>query len=78
MTDRQVNAKVIYPTLGYTVLSTGQDIRRDENVEVIVHVGHGAHGRAWFEFYDIKTEGEVRCYVWGLRNHTQSRKRNPD
>ena len=59
MIDRQVNAKVIYPTLGYTVLSTGQDIRRDENVEVIVHVGSGAHGRWWFEFYDRKTEGEA-------------------
>jgi len=59
MTDRQVNAKVIYPTLGYTVLSTGQDIRRDENVEVIIHVGHRAHGRWWFEFYDTKTGGEA-------------------
>ena len=59
MIDRQVNAKVIYPTLGYTVLSTGQDIRRDENVEVIVHVGHTAKGRSWFEFYDIETEGEA-------------------
>jgi hypothetical protein len=59
MTNRQVNAKVIYPTLGYTVLSTGQDLRRDENVEVIAHVGHRAHGRWWFEFYDTKTEGEA-------------------
>lgn len=59
MQDRQLNAKVIYPTLGYTVLSTGQDVRRDENVEVIVHVGHRAHGRWWFEFYDTKTEGEA-------------------
>ena len=59
MQDRQLNAKVIYPTLGHTVLSTGQDIRRDENVEVIVHVGHGAHGMWWFEFYDTKTGGEA-------------------
>jgi len=59
MTDRQVNAKVIYPTLGYTVLSTGQDIRRDENVEVIIHVGGRAHGMWWFELYDIESEGEV-------------------
>jgi|TARA_R100000458_G_C8171823_1_gene172034 hypothetical protein len=59
MIDRQVNAKVTYPTLGYTVLSTGQDIRRDENVEVIVHVGMREHGMAWFECYDRKTEGEA-------------------
>jgi len=56
MIDRQVNAKVIYPTLGYTVLSTGQDIHRDENVEVIVHVGRKAFGHSWFEFYDVDTE----------------------
>ena len=56
MKDRQVNAKVIYPTLGYTVLSTGQDIHRDENVEVIVHVGRKASGHSWFEFYDTETE----------------------
>jgi len=58
MTDKLINAKVIYPTLGYTVLSTGQDIRRDENVEVIVHVGTKASGHAWFEFHDTKWGGE--------------------
>ena len=56
MKDKQINAKVIYPTLGYTVLSTGHDIHRDENVEVIIHVGINATGHAWFEFYDTATE----------------------
>ena len=32
MRDKLINAKVIYPTLGHTVLTTGQDIHRDENV----------------------------------------------
>lgn len=50
MRDKLINAKVIYPTLGHTVLSTGQDIRRDENVEVTIHVGTTASGHAWFEF----------------------------
>ena len=50
---RQLNAKVMFPTLGYTVLSTGQDIRRDSNVEVIVHVGEH-----YFELYDTATGGE--------------------
>ena len=58
MRDKLINAKVIYPTLGYTVLSTGQDIRRDENVEVVVHVGTTASGHAWFEFHDTKWHGE--------------------
>ncbi len=58
MTDKLINAKVIYPTLGYTVDSTGQDIHRDENVEVIVHVGTKASGHAWFEFRDTKWHGE--------------------
>ena len=56
MKDKLINAKVIYPTLGYTVDSTGQDIHRDENVEVVVHVGIKASGHAWFEFYDTATE----------------------
>jgi len=47
MRDKLINAKVIYPTLGYTVLSTGQDKYRDENVEVVVHVGTTASGHAW-------------------------------
>lgn len=50
---KQLNAKVIYPTLGHTVLSTGQDVRRDENVEVVVHVGEDH-----YEFYDTATGGE--------------------
>lgn len=50
---RQLNAKVIYPTLGHTVLSTGQDVYRDSNVEVIVHVGEDC-----YEFYDVATGGE--------------------
>lgn len=50
---KQLNAKVMFPTLGYTVLSTGQDIRRDSNVEVIVHVGEH-----YFELYDTATGGE--------------------
>ena len=58
MRDKLINAKVIYPTLGYTVLSTGQDIHRDESVEVIVHVGIHASGHAWFEFHDTKWHGE--------------------
>ena len=58
MTDKLINAKVIYPTLGHTVLSTGQDIHRDENVEVVVHVGINASGHAWFEFHDTKWHGE--------------------
>jgi len=58
MKDKLINAKVIYPTLGHTVLSTGQDIRRDENVEVVVHVGINASGHAWFEFHDTKWHGE--------------------
>ena len=56
---RQLNAKVMFPTLGYTVLSTGQDIRRDSNVEVIVHVGEH-----YFELYDTATGGE-RYYADG-------------
>ena len=58
MKDKLINAKVIYPTLGHTVLTTGQDIHRDENVEVIVHVGTKASGHAWFEFHDTKWHGE--------------------
>ena len=58
MKDKLINAKVIYPTLGHTVLSTGQDIRRDENVEVVVHVGTKSSGHAWFEFRDTKWHGE--------------------
>jgi hypothetical protein len=58
MKDRQVNAKVTFPTLGVTVLTTGQDIRRDENVEAIVHVGVNASGHKWFELYDTDTDGE--------------------
>lgn len=58
MKDKLINAKVIYPTLGYTVLSTGQDIHRDENVEVTIHVGTTASGHAWFEFHDTKWHGE--------------------
>ena len=58
MKDKLINAKVIYPTLGHTVLSTGQDIHRDENVEVIVHVGTKASGHAWFELHDTKWGGE--------------------
>lgn len=61
MKDKQINAKVIYPTLGYTVLSTGQDVHRDENVEVVVHVGINASGHAWFEFYDTATEEKYYC-----------------
>ena len=57
MKDKLINAKVIYPTLGHTVLSTGQDIRRDENVEVVVHVAINASGHAWFEFLDAKWGG---------------------
>ncbi len=58
MRDKLINAKVIYPTLGHTVLTTGQDIHRDENVEVVVHVGINASGHAWFEFHDTKWHGE--------------------
>jgi len=58
MRDKLINAKVIYPTLGYTVLSTGQDKYRDENVEVVVHVGTTASGHAWFELHDTKWHGE--------------------
>ena len=58
MRDKLINAKVIYPTLGHTVLSTGQDIHRDENVEVVVHVGTKSSGDAWFEFHDTKWHGE--------------------
>jgi hypothetical protein len=58
MRDKLINAKVIYPTLGHTVLSTGQDIHRDEDVEVTVHVGTKASGHAWFEFHDTKWGGE--------------------
>ena len=61
MKDKQINAKVIYPTLGYTVDSTGQDIHRDENVEVVVHVGIRASGHAWFEFYDTATQEKYYC-----------------
>ena len=56
---RQLNAKVMYPTLGHTVLTTGQDIRRDRDVEVIVHVGED-----YYEFYDTATGGE-RYYAEG-------------
>jgi hypothetical protein len=66
---RQLNAKVMFPTLGYTVLTTGQDIRRDSNVEVIVHVGEYYRrdsnvevivhvGEYYFELYDTATGGE--------------------
>jgi hypothetical protein len=58
MRDKLINAKVIYPTLGHTVLSTGQDIHRDEDVEVTIHVGTKASGHAWFEFHDTKWGGE--------------------
>jgi len=58
MRDKLINAKVIYPTLGHTVLSTGQDIHRDENVEAVVHVGTKSSGHAWFELYDTKWHGE--------------------
>jgi hypothetical protein len=58
MKDKLINAKVIYPTLGHTVLSTGQDIHRDENVEAVVHVGTKSSGHAWFELYDTKWHGE--------------------
>ena len=51
--NRQLNAKVTYPTLGHTVLSTGQDVYRDSDVEVIVHVGEHH-----YEFYDVATGGE--------------------
>jgi hypothetical protein len=51
--NRQLNAKVTYPTLGHTVLSTGQDVYRDSDVEVIVHVGE-----YHYEFYDVATRGE--------------------
>ena len=61
MKDKQINAKVIYSTLGYTVDSTGQDIHRDENVEVIIHVGTKASGHAWFEFYDTATKEKYYC-----------------
>ena len=56
---RQLNAKVMFPTLGYTVLTTGQDIRRDSDVEVIVHVGEDH-----YELYDTATGGE-RYYASG-------------
>ena len=58
MKDKLINAKVIYPTLGHTVLTTGQDIYRDEDVEVVVHVGTKSSGDAWFEFHDTKWHGE--------------------
>ena len=64
MKDKLINAKVIYPTLGHTVLTTGQVIHRDENVEVIVHVGIKASGHAWFEFRDTNWHGE-RYYAEG-------------
>jgi hypothetical protein len=64
MRDKLINAKVIYPTLGHTVLTTGQDIHRDENVEVIVHVGVRASGHSWFEFHDTNWHGE-RYYAEG-------------
>jgi hypothetical protein len=64
MRDKLINAKVIYPTLGHTVLSTGQDKYRDENVEVVVHVGINASGHAWFEFGDTKWHGE-KYYATG-------------
>jgi len=51
--NRQLNAKVMYPTLGHTVLTTGQDVYRDSDVEVIVHVGEHH-----YEFYDTATDGE--------------------
>ena len=66
MKDKLINAKVIYPTLGHTVLTTGQDIHRDENVEVIVHVGTKASGHAWFEFHDTKWDGEKYYAEGGL------------
>ena len=58
MKDKLINAKVIYPTLAFTGLSTGQDIYRDEDVEVVVHVGTKSSGHAWFELYDTKWDGE--------------------
>ena len=58
MKDKQINAKVTYPTLGVTVDSTGQDIHRDENVEVIVHVNAKASGHAYYEFYDVQSGGD--------------------
>lgn len=58
MKDKQINAKVIFPTLGHTVLTTGKDVYRDSNVEVIVHVGTKASGRAYYEFYDVESGGD--------------------
>jgi len=66
MRDKLINAKVIYPTLGHTVLSTVQDKYRDENVEVVVHVGINASGHAWFEFRDTKWYGEKYYADGGL------------
>ena len=58
MKDKLINAKVIFPTLGHTVLTTGKDVYRDSNVEVIVHVGTKASGYAYYEFYDVESGGE--------------------
>ena len=65
MKDKQINAKVIFPTLGHTVLTTGKDVYRDSNVEVIVHVGTAtpsllgkALGYAYYEFYDVESSGD--------------------
>ena len=58
MKDQIINAKVKFPTLGYSVLTTGQDIYRDKNVEVCVHVGINASGHAWYDFYDTAFGGE--------------------
>jgi len=64
MKDKLINAKVIYPTLGFTVDSTGHDIHRDENVEVVIRVGIKSSGHAWYEFHDTKWHGE-RYYAEG-------------
>ena len=58
MEDKPLSAKVIFPTLGHTVLTTGKDVYRDSNVEVIVHVGTKASGYAYYEFYDVESSGE--------------------
>lgn len=50
---KQLNAKVTLPTLGETVLTTGQDIRRDSNVRCNIHVGCNERGYYWFELYSL-------------------------
>lgn len=49
----QLNAKVTLPTLGETVLTTGQDIRRDSNVPCNIHIGCNERGYYWFEMYSL-------------------------